>query len=137
MRFRRQRDEEPGINLTPLIDVVFLLLIFFMVSTSFTRATQLAVNLPEAQGLPASGSRDAMELVIQADGHITLNGVLVSSESMALREALEVEFAKTERRALTIAADGDAAHRLVVTALDAAKTLGVEEVTIATQEPER
>ena len=137
MKFRRRRDEEPGINLTPLIDVVFLLLIFFMVSTSFTRATQLAVNLPEAEGVSAGGSGESMELVIQANGKVKLNGTVVSSDHAALREAMEVELANTGLQALTIAADGDAPHRLVVSALDAANILGVEQVTIATQEPEQ
>ena len=137
MKFRRRRDEELGINLTPLIDVVFLLLIFFMVSTSFTRATQLAVNLPEAEGVSAGGAGESMELVIQANGRVKLNGTLVSSDRAALREAMEVELANTGQRALTIAADGDAPHRLVVSALDAANILGVEQVTIATQEPEQ
>ena len=137
MKFRRRRDEELGINLTPLIDVVFLLLIFFMVSTSFTRATQLAVNLPEAEGVSAGGSGESMELVIQANGKVKLNGTVVSSDHAALREAMEVELANTGLQALTIAADGDAPHRLVVSALDAANILGVEQVTIATQEPEQ
>ena len=66
--------DELSINLTPLIDVVFLLLIFFMVSTSFTRATQLAVNLPEAEGQPAPERTAKLELVIAADGVFTLNG---------------------------------------------------------------
>ena len=71
MKFRRQRRDELSINLTPLIDVVFLLLIFFMVSTSFTRATQLAVNLPEAEGQPAPERTAKLELVIAADGVFT------------------------------------------------------------------
>ena len=68
MKFRRQRRDELAINLTPLIDVVFLLLIFFMVSTSFTSETQLAVNLPEATGEPATDSPLKLDLMISADG---------------------------------------------------------------------
>ena len=91
MRFRRQHRDELGINLTPLIDVVFLLLIFFMVSTSFTRATQLAVNLPEAEGVASSQSSESLELLIRADGFMTLNGKQISNDHLALREAMEVE----------------------------------------------
>ena len=64
MKFRRQRREEVGINLTPLIDVVFLLLIFFMVSTTFTRETQLSIDLPEAQGKPAQVPEEQIEILI-------------------------------------------------------------------------
>jgi len=137
VRFRRQHRDELGINLTPLIDVVFLLLIFFMVSTSFTRATQLAVNLPEAEGVASSQSSESLELLIRADGFMTLNGKQISNDDLALREAMEVEVAKSGQTSLTVAADGEAAHRYVVSALDAAEVLGFEQVTIATQTPEQ
>lgn len=137
MRFRRQHRDELGINLTPLIDVVFLLLIFFMVSTSFTRATQLAVNLPEAEGVASSQSSESLELLIRADGFMTLNGKQISNDHLSLREAMEVEVAKSGQTSLTVAADGEAAHRYVVSALDAAEVLGFEQVTIATQTPEQ
>ena len=137
MRFRRQHRDELGINLTPLIDVVFLLLIFFMVSTSFTRATQLAVNLPEAEGVASSQSSESLELLIRADGFMTLNGKQISNDHLALREAMEVEVAKSGQTSLTVAADGEAAPRYVVSALDAAEVLGFEQVTIATQTPEQ
>ena len=63
MNFRRQKIEEVSVNLTPLIDVVFLLLIFFMVSTTFTRETQLALTLPEAQGTPPEAVPEAVEIL--------------------------------------------------------------------------
>ena len=91
MKFRRQRRDELSVNLTPLIDVVFLLLIFFMVSTSFTRATQLAVNLPEAEGQPAPERTAKLELVIAADGVFTLNGREISSQPIDVRRALRDE----------------------------------------------
>ena len=135
MKFRRQQREEVGINLTPLIDIVFLLLIFFMVSTSFTRATQLAVNLPEAEGQPAPERTAKLELVIAADGVFTLNGRAISSQPDNLRRALRDESNGNRDIPITIAADGAAAHRHVVTALDAASALGFRQLTIAAQAP--
>ena len=135
MKFRRQRRDELAINLTPLIDVVFLLLIFFMVSTSFTSETQLAVNLPEAEGEPASENRKRLELTIAADGEFRLNGDRVASDAAAVRRALRAAAGNRRDIPLTIAADGASEHRHVVTALDAANVLGFESLTIAAQSP--
>ena len=68
MKFRRQRSEEVGVNLTPLIDVVFLLLIFFMVSTTFTRETQLSIDLPEATGVLREAQDKQIEILIDEAG---------------------------------------------------------------------
>ena len=135
MRFRRTRSDELSINLTPLIDVVFLLLIFFMVSTSFTKATQLAINLPEAEGQPAPQRASKLELMIAANGAFTLNGKPVSNQPIDLRRALRTEAKDNRDIPITIAADGAAAHRHVVTALDAASALGFHQLTIAAQTP--
>ena len=133
MKFRRQRRDELAINLTPLIDVVFLLLIFFMVSTSFTKSTQLAINLPEAEGEPAPDSLTRLELTIDAEGRYLLNGNSVDNSPKALRSALRAAAGERRDLPLTIAADGAAAHRNVVTALDAASALGFQQLTIAAQ----
>lgn len=135
MKFRRQRRDELAVNLTPLIDVVFLLLIFFMVSTSFTAHTQLAINLPEAEGEPAPQSVTRLELSIDALGNFALNGDPVPSDPPGLRRALRNAAGDRRDIPMTIAADGDAAHRNVVTALDAASNLGFQQLTIAAQTP--
>lgn len=135
MRFRRQRRDELAINLTPLIDVVFLLLIFFMVSTSFTSETQLAVSLPEAEGTPATNNTSRLELMIGSDGSFRLNGVELEPRHSALRQALRDTAGDRRDMLLTIAADGDAAHRHVVMALDVANALGFQRLTIAAQSP--
>ena len=74
MKFRRQKLEEVSINLTPLIDVVFLLLIFFMVSTTFTRETQLSIDLPEATGEAREARQDEIEIQIAETGGYRVNG---------------------------------------------------------------
>jgi len=133
--FRRQRRDELVINLTPLIDVVFLLLIFFMVSTSFTSETQLAIDLPEAEGSPASSTKRRLELTIASDGTFTLNGNAIAAQAAALRSALRDAVGDRRDTPLTIAADGDAPHRYVVMALDVANGLGLKRLTIAAQTP--
>lgn len=134
MKFRRQRRDELSPNLTPLIDVVFLLLIFFMVSTSFTTRTQLAVNLPEAEGV-ATTRTSQLELSIDATGEFRLNGAVVPSDASGLRRALREAAGERRDMPMTIAADGSAAHQYVVTALDTASRLGFQQLTIATQAP--
>ncbi|MEE4204086.1 MAG: biopolymer transporter ExbD [Halieaceae bacterium] len=134
MKFRRQRRDELSINLTPLIDVVFLLLIFFMVSTSFTTRTQLAVNLPEAEGV-ASREVSQLELTIDEAGVFRLNDEVVPSDSEGLRSALRAAAGDQRDLPMTIAADSATAHQYVVTALDVASKLGFKQLTIATQTP--
>ena len=74
MKFPRPRQEEISVNLTPLIDVVFLLLIFFMVSTTFTRETQLSLTLPEAQGMPPESPAQAVEVLVSPPGEYLIHG---------------------------------------------------------------
>lgn len=106
-----------------------------MVSTSFTSETQLAVNLPEAEGSPVSDSNVRLELMIGADGTFSLNGASIPPEAPMLRKALRDAVADRRDTPLTIAADGDAPHRFVVMALDVANGLGLKRLTIAAQTP--
>ncbi len=81
MKFRRQVRTEDSVNITPLIDVVFLLLIFFMVSTTFTKESHLEINLPEASGEPLPGEKQEVEVLINAQGGLAVNGQrLVAAE---------------------------------------------------------
>ena len=89
MKFPRPSQEEISVNLTPLIDVVFLLLIFFMVSTTFDDKTQLSITLPEADGAPQAQVDDQVEVTITSTGDYLVNGEkLAASDSNALRTAL-------------------------------------------------
>ncbi len=86
MKFPRPSQEEISVNLTPLIDVVFLLLIFFMVSTTFDDKTQLSITLPEADGAPQAQVDDQVEVTITSTGDYLVNGEkLAASDSNALR----------------------------------------------------
>lgn len=135
MRFSRQRPEEVSVNLTPLIDVVFLLLIFFMVSTTFTKETQLEIDLPSANGNVQEKPVEYVEIQISAAGAYLLNGepIGISTES-GLRAALELLDARAGNTPLVIAADANTPHQAVVTAMDVAGQLGYTRLSIVTKE---
>ena len=137
MKFGPRRRPEASIELTPLIDVVFLLLIFFMVSTSFVREARIAVDLPEASGDPVNGEA-GLALAIDAAGGYAVNGrALADGEVATLVGALESLAGPDGRSHLLIAADADATHRAVVRAMDAARRAGIASIDIATRTPER
>ena len=136
MRFRRQRSEEVGINLTPLIDVVFLLLIFFMVSTTFTRETQLSIDLPEAEGTVKESSERQIEILVDEAGSYRVNGQgLVDNRIRTLQAAIYKISAGDTTLPMVITADADAAHQHVVRAMDAAGQMGFVHLSITTRQP--
>lgn len=136
MKFRRQRAEEVGINLTPLIDVVFLLLIFFMVSTTFTRETQLSIDLPEAEGSVKETSEEQIEILVDEAGSYRVNGRgLVDNRMRTLQAAIYKISAGDTTMPMVITADADAAHQHVVRAMDAAGQMGFVHLSITTRQP--
>lgn len=136
MKFRRQRLDDVSINLTPLIDVVFLLLIFFMVSTTFTRETQLSIDLPEAQGQVKESSEEEIEILIDESGNYRVNGKgLVDSRMRTLQSAIYKISAGDTTLPMIITADAQAAHEDVVRAMDAAGQMGFVHLSITTRQP--
>lgn len=136
MKFRRQRREEVGVNLTPLIDVVFLLLIFFMVSTTFTRETQLSVDLPEASGRLAEAVEKQIEILIDEQGAYRVNGQsLVDDRMRTLQAAIYKISAGDTSLPMIITADAQATHQSVVRAMDAAGQMGFVHLSITTRQP--
>jgi biopolymer transport protein ExbD len=137
VKFQRRIQEELQINLTPLIDVVFLLLIFFMVTTTFTRETRLAVNLPEADGEPTQESPRSIEISVSQSGAYAIDGrPLVNAQLETLMRALEETAAGDRDIALILIADAEATHQSVVTAMDAIGQSGFSRLSIATRKPE-
>lgn len=139
MNFRRKKTEEASVNLTPLIDVVFLLLIFFMVSTTFTRETQLKLDLPQAASGEQVDSRDTqqIELIISASGDIAVNGMALADTSLdSLKTALQRESAGDTNLPLIITADAQTPHQAVILAMDAAGQLGFSRLRLTTSELE-
>jgi len=136
LKFRRQRREEVGINLTPLIDVVFLLLIFFMVSTTFTRETQLSIDLPEAKGSPKESVERQIEILVDESGQYRVNGrALVDDRMRTLQAAIYKESSGDTALPMIITADADATHQAVVRAMDAAGQMGFVHLSITTRQP--
>jgi len=137
MKFRRRPRHEVGIDLTPLIDVVFLLLIFFMVSTTFIRETQLEVDLPEATGEQQDREDKPIEITIAANGTYAVNDrTLVNNQLATLMRALEEVTHGDASRRLVITADANATHQSVVRAMDAAGQVGLIHLSITTRNPQ-
>jgi biopolymer transport protein ExbD len=135
MKLYDEDREEPEINLTSLIDVVFLLLIFFMVSTTFERHSLLRLDLPEAATAETESVPNVIELVITDDGRMFIGDSMLADDRRATVQAAIVErFADNPDATLVIRADAEAPHRLVVRALDAAAAEGIRRLTIAAVE---
>ena len=125
------------INMTPLIDVVFLLLIFFMVTTTFSRETRLMVNLPEADAEASEVETTQIEIIVSQDGSYTVNGRrLVNSRIETLMAGLELESGGDRSLPILLIADAEATHQSVVTAMDGIGQSGFSRLSIATQRPQ-
>ncbi|WP_338922106.1 biopolymer transporter ExbD [Pseudomonas silesiensis] len=137
MKFRRKQRENVDINLASLIDVVFILLLFFVVTTTFTRETQLRVDLPEAvSGAPAEDRQvKQLDVAISAEGVFSLNNqVLPKNDLATLMDALQKESSGDTTLPLSISADGKTQHQAVITAMDAAGKLGFSHLRMTTVE---
>lgn len=135
MKFPRPRREQADVNLTPLIDVVFLLLIFFMVSTTFTRETQLALTLPEAQGTPPQTVPQAAQVLVSPRGEYVINGEkLADNSERGLRSALLRLGQDSTTRPMIITADANASYQAVVRVMDVAGQLGFDKLSLTTRE---
>lgn len=133
MRFNRRRTEDPEVSLTALIDVVLLLLIFFMVSTTFVQDGRLKIQLPEASAAAEKRAADPVTIVVTAEGAYRVNDrALVNATPETLRAAIEEVAPGARGQPVTIRADARAAHQAVVTAMDVAGRLGFSQVNIAT-----
>ena len=135
MKFRRQKIDDVQINLTPLIDVVFLLLIFFMVSTTFNKSTELTIDLPTAtSNAPSSDRSQNVELVITADGQYVINGqTLINEKVSTLIQGLKEVTDGDYTRPLIITADAKASYDMVLRVYDAAASLGITKLAHTAQ----
>jgi biopolymer transport protein ExbD len=141
VKFRRRAGgaarEEVTLNLTSLIDVIFVLLLFFVVTTTFSRPSQLKIELPEASSgaPPAPSELKQMEIAIGVDGQYEVNSqALLSNDLDSLMSALQRESAGDSSLPLTISADGKTPHQAFITAMDAAGKLGFAHLRITTVE---
>lgn len=133
MNLRRKQQELPELNLIPLIDIVFMLLIFFIVTTTFSRETEMSVNLPVASADPLVTGHKQLEISIDASGHFFVNRVAVRDNDIeALKRTLQKAAAGLKDPSLIISADGKTPHQAVIMAMDAARQLGLVHLTFAT-----
>ncbi len=133
MNFQKRRSEEPELNLTSLIDVVLLLLIFFMLSTRFIDEGRIQMRLPEAGAEPQATEASSLEIEVTAQGRYRVNGRTVADDDPAsLAAALRRAAGSDRSTPVTIRADGRATHQSVVTAMDVAGRAGFRQINIAT-----
>ena len=141
MNFGAQNEQdETAIELTPLIDVVFLLLIFFMISTTFTKETSLKINLPESSGEQVAAVPTSVEVQIGAQSQYAIAAdtegaakALINSNRDTLKRALET-YKSEDKLLLIIRADRKAPHEAVIKVMDVAQELGLTNITFATKQ---
>lgn len=138
MKFERQSEQNVDVNLTPLIDVVFLLLIFFMVSTSFTKESRIDLTLPKAESGEAQvESVKPIEIVINSAGHFVIDQQqLVNNEMQTIKAALSKLSEGNTDMGIVITADANTSHQSVVKAMDAAGQLGFAKINMTTIYPQ-
>ena len=132
---RRQRvvtGEAPSINMTPLVDIVFLLLIFFMVSTTFTKESRLQLNLPQANADAVLVDELQLEIIVPVSEHYIVNNLaLVNDQADTLKMAMEKILKDNSQLPVIITADAAATHERVVRVLDVAGQLGLHNIRIS------
>jgi len=134
MKLRPGSRPEPEINLTSLIDVVLLLLVFFMVTTSFVRESEMTIRLPEVdESAERSAEKPVLEITVSATGRYFVNKrALVDSRPETLTAAILKLIPDLDADGVTITADAEASHQSVVTAMDVAGKLGFVNISIST-----
>lgn len=135
MRFRPSEDDEPELNLIPLIDVLLMTLIFLVVTTSFSREARLSVRLPEASAA-VRDDRPSLRISIDAKGQYFIGEQqLLNSSPDTLRTAMARAAAQMKDPLVVIHADARTPHEAVVRVMDSARRLGLSNLTFATQQP--
>jgi len=135
MNLRQSQSDDPEVNLTPLIDVVFILLIFFMVSTTFQRESEIKIELPEASGDPVEDRKELLEIVIDAEGHYFIDEQqVVNTELPTLKTAIRKFLGEQTGIPVVIRADRSTPYESVVRAMDATAQLGLLQMSLATSQ---
>lgn len=133
MNLRQIKSEHPDVNITPLIDVVFLLLIFFMVSTTFERESEIEVTLPEAAIDAPVEEEFVIEVTINAQGTYFVNGQrVINTQTATLKQAMLKVAEGRQDPPIILSADANATHQAVVRVMDAARQLGFVHLSFAT-----
>ena len=134
LQFKHRRTEEPEINLIPFIDVLLVILIFLMLSTTYSKFTELQVNLPVADAERARDYPREIVVAVSADGRYAVDKRPVDGRSVeALQAALRSAAAERRDPVVVVSADAMAAHQSVINVMDAARRAGLAQLTFATQ----
>jgi biopolymer transport protein ExbD len=134
MNFRPGSRDEPEINLIPFIDVLLVVLIFLMLTTTYSKFTQLQVNLPVADAQAQRTTPKEVVVSVSSDGRYAVNQLLLESPTVeALTRALQEASQDTQEIVIIISADAAATHQSVISVMDAARRAGLVQITFATQ----
>ena len=134
MNFRKHRSEEPEINLIPFIDVLLVVLIFLMLSTTYSKFTELQINLPTAEADKPRDRPAEIIVSVAGDGRYAVNGKALDGRSVELLSAELSAAASTMKEPVVIvSADATSAHQSVINVLDAARRSGLARLTFAAQ----
>lgn len=134
MSWRKHRREQISIDMAPLIDVVFLLLIFFMVTTTFREESQIEINLPQASNEPMDQVGQPLEIMIDREGHYYVDKIpVINTQIDTLKRALRKSMEGRTDPPVIVSADAMSPHQSVVTAMDAARQVGLIHLSIATR----
>ena len=137
MNFRKPRPEEPEINLIPFIDVLLVILIFLMLSTTYSKFTELQITLPVADADKARDRPREVIVAVSVDGRYSINRKPVEGRSVELLTAeLAAAAAGITDPVVIVSADAAAAHQSVINVMDAARRAGLSKLTFATQTPQ-
>jgi biopolymer transport protein ExbD len=133
MRLKPRQREEPEINLVSLIDVVLMIVIFFMVSSTFIDEGRVRIRLPQANAVPVAKQTEPLVIAVTQQGGYRVNDKeLINSSAETLRAALLKETGTNRSLRVTIRADARATHQAVITAMDVLGRLGFAEINVAT-----
>jgi biopolymer transport protein ExbD len=134
MNFRPQKKNDVELNVTSFIDVVLLLLIFFMVSTTFGKKSEVSLTLPEASEQPVVTEPETINISVDAQNRVLINdNPLVNSQLTTIREALRQSMNDLKNPVVVINADAEATHQSVIRVMDAARQLSLTRITFATR----
>ena len=134
MNFKLKNRDEFNLDITPLIDVVFLLLIFFMVSTTFKHESEINITLPSASNKTVTKKPNAINVGLDLKGNIYIDGEkLNNSEFQTIKTALFERIKETEKPPVIISADTNVKYQSVIYLLDTLRQLGLVKITYATQ----
>ena len=138
MKFKRPQVEDVHINLTPMIDCMLFILVFLLLSTTFSQQSRMNMTLPDAQGVPPKQFDHKIEIMVDSSGHYSVNGQALSTKDSADLSTAIKQVAQERRDFMfIIAADAKAAHQDVIRVMDVAGQLGFVNVNISTKAPTR